>query len=142
MVSGRVIYQNCPPSRLAHRSTTLATTTPLTITNGKPIEVIVILPKNSGIRQLKMTKREVVTLSMGAADKALLTDKAADCGYDNLSAFVRAIARGDVALSDQGNLAKRIDKLVDRVNELQAQQQRDRDVFTDDLQRLAATTAP
>jgi len=89
-----------------------------------------------------MTKREVVTLSMGAADKALLTDKAADCGYDNLSAFVRAIARGDVALSDQGNLAKRIDKLVDRVNELQAQQQRDRDVFTDDLQRLAATTAP
>jgi len=85
-----------------------------------------------------MAKREVVTLSMGATDKALLTDKAADCGYDNLSAFVRAIARGDVALAEDSNLSKRIDKLVDRVNELQAQQQRDRSSFTDDLQMLSA----
>ena len=85
-----------------------------------------------------VSSREVVTLSMGAADKALLTDKAADCGYDNLSAFVRAIARGDVPLAEDGNLSRRIDKLVDRVNELQAQQQGDRDVFADDMQRLAA----
>ena len=85
-----------------------------------------------------MPKREVVTLSMGSADKALLTDKAADCGYDNLSAFVRAIARGDVPLAEDSNLSRRIDKLGDRIGWLEQQRQRDWDALTANMQRMAA----
>jgi hypothetical protein len=66
-------------------------------------------------------------------DKSALEELATDCGYDNLSAFVRAIARRESRLAEDSNLAKRIDKLVNRVNELQAQQQRDHDQFTDNF---------
>lgn len=78
-----------------------------------------------------------LSIRLSDDDKAALETLATDCGHEgNLTAFIRAIARGDVPISDQGNLTRRLDKLSDRLAAVEQQQRADAEKLTDALLKM------
>lgn len=74
---------------------------------------------------MNKAKREAITLSLSFEDKENLAQVAEECGYANVTAFVRAIAQRRIEIATENNLSRRIDVLRDRINALSEQRDAD-----------------